>query len=81
VDYGFGSHKAHNTLLVAYEINEVMALQNVHLGDDSIVRAIGMDSIVVEVIVKGKTKKFRIEHVLHVPKLQSNVLLVSKLLS
>ena len=43
------SHRA------TFDTYEVVASQNVHLGNDSIVEAIGMGSIVVEVIIKGKT--------------------------
>jgi len=52
------------------DIYEVMALQIVHLGDDSIVKAIRIDSIFLDVMVKGITKKFRTEGIFHVPKLQ-----------
>ncbi len=61
----------------AFDTYEVIPTRNVHMGDDSIVEAIGMGSILVEVMVKGQTKKIRIKDVLHVPKLLS----VSKILS
>jgi hypothetical protein len=51
------------------------------MGDDSIVEAIGMGSILVEVMVKGRIKRIRIKDVLHVPKLHANLLSVSKILS
>lgn len=49
-------------------------------GDDSIMKAIDMDFIVVGVIVRGKIKRICIKDALHVPKLKGNLLLVSKLL-
>jgi hypothetical protein len=51
------------------------------MGDDSIVEAIGMGSILVEVMVKGRIGRIRIKDVLHVPKLHANLLSVSKILS
>jgi hypothetical protein len=60
---------------------EVIPTRNVHMGDDSIVEAIGMVSILVEVMVKGRTKKITIKDVLHVPKLHANLHSVSKILS
>jgi len=50
-----------------------MALQNMYLArwwiDDSIVEAIRMGSIVVDVMVKDKIKKLSINNILHVSKL------------
>ncbi len=39
---------------VAFDMYEVIPTHNVHMGDDSIVEAIGMGSILVEVMVKGR---------------------------
>jgi hypothetical protein len=50
------------------------------MGDDSIVEAIGMGSILVEVMVKRRTKRIKIKDVLLVPKLHANLLSVSKIL-
>ncbi len=69
------SHRA------AFDTYEVIAPRNVHLGDDSVVEAIGMGSIVVEVVTRGKMNRIRIENALHVPKLHANLLSVSKLVS
>ncbi len=66
---------------VAFNIYEVIPTRNVHMGDDSIVEAIGMGSILVEVLVKGQIRRIRIKDVLHVPKLHVNLLSVSKILS
>lgn len=38
----------------AFNTYEVIASRNVHLGDNDVVKAIGMGSIIVEAIVKGK---------------------------
>jgi hypothetical protein len=65
----------------AFDMYEVIPTRNVHMGDDSIVEAIGMGSILVEVLVKGRTKRIRIKDVLHVPKLHANLLSVNKILS
>jgi hypothetical protein len=64
-----------------FDIYEVIPTRNVHMGDDSIVEAIGIRSILVEVMVKGRTRRIRIKDVLHVPKLHANLLSVSKTLS
>jgi len=69
------SHRA------AFDTYEVIAPRNVHLGDDSVVEAVGMGSIVVEVITRGKMNRIRIKDALHVPKLHANLLSVSKLVS
>jgi hypothetical protein len=65
----------------AFDMYEVIPTRNVHMGDDSIVEAIGMGSILVELMVKGQTRRIRIKDVLHVPKLHANLLSVSKILS
>jgi len=65
----------------AFDMYEVIPTRNVHMGDDSIVEAIGMGSILVEVMVKGRTKRIRIKDVPHVPKLHANLLSVSNILS
>jgi hypothetical protein len=65
----------------AFDMYEVIPIHNMHMGDDSIVEAIGMGSILVEVMGKGRTKRIRIKDVLHVPKLHANLLSVSKILS
>jgi hypothetical protein len=65
----------------AFDMYEVIPTRNVHMGDDSIVEAIGMGSILVKVMVKGRTKRIRIKDVFHVPKLHANLLSVNKILS
>lgn len=49
--------------------------------NDSIMKKIRMDSIIIEMMVKDITKKICIKDALHVSKLQTNLLSVSKLLS
>ena len=58
---------------------EPIEATSVLMGDNGVVEAIGMGSIVVEVVVGGKTKKITFKDVLHVPKMKSNLLSVSKL--
>ena len=72
----------HMTLYrAAFDTYEVITPYNVHLDDNSVVEAIGMGSIIVEAIVKGKINQIRIKNVLHVSKLHANLLSVSKLVS
>lgn len=66
---------------VAIDTYKVIAPCNVLLGDDSALEVIGMASIIVELLVRDKIKRIGIKNALHVPKLQANLLLVSKLLS
>jgi hypothetical protein len=49
------------------------------MGDDSVLLAIGRGSILVDTKVGGCTKRIRFKDVLYVPKLQSNLLSVSKI--
>jgi hypothetical protein len=65
----------------AFDMYEVIPTRNMHMGDDTIVEAIGMGFILVEVMVKGRTKRIKIKDVLHVPKLHANLLSVSKISS
>lgn len=59
----------------AFDTYEVIASHNVHLGDDSVVEALGIESIVMEVIVRGKINQFKNKKdALYVPKLQANLL-------
>lgn len=47
----------------ASDTYEVIASRNMYLSDDSIMEAIGMGPIIVEVMVKGKIEKIRIKYV------------------
>jgi hypothetical protein len=77
MDHGFGM-TSHRT---AFDTYEVISPRNVRLSDGSVAEAIGMGSIVVGVETRGKATTIRITDVLHVPKLQANLLSVSKVLS
>lgn len=66
---------------MAFNTYEVISPCNVHLGDGSVGEAIGMVSIVVGVKTRSKKTTIHISNVLHVSKLQANLLLMSKLLS
>ena len=79
MDSGATKHMtSHRT---AFDTYEVISPRNVRLSDGSAAEAIGMGSIVVGVEMRGKATTIRITDVLHVPKLQANLLSVSKLLS
>ena len=65
----------------AFDTYEVISPCNVCLGADSVAKAIGVGSIVVGVETRGKTTRICITDVLHVLKLQTNLLSMSKLLS
>ena len=78
MDNGFRSNGAHD---LAFDTYETFTSLTVHLEDDSILEAIGIGSIVAEVMVRGKINKIRINKYVHVPKLHANLLSVSKLVS
>ena len=65
---------------VAFDTYEMISPHNVHLDDDSMAKAIGMGSIIVRVKMRGKMTRIYIMNVLYVPKLQANLLSVSKFL-
>lgn len=51
------------------------------MGDNGIVKAIGIGTIEVEVEVKGISKKIILKDMMHVPKMKKNLNLVSKLVT
>lgn len=51
---------------------------NVYLEDDCVLKAIGMGSIIMEAIVKGKINCVVVKDVLHMPELQTDFLPVGK---
>lgn len=61
-------------------IDKVVSSCNVCLGDDSIAEAIGIGSIIVGIEMRGKTARIYIMNMLHVLKLHTNLVSVSKLL-
>lgn len=67
--------------MMTFNTSEVVSSQNVWLGDDSMAEAIKMESIVIKLETKDKMNRIQITDVLHVPKLQANLLLESKFLS
>ena len=71
----------HKATFDTYDTYEVISSCNVYLDDDSIMRAYKIGFITIEVIVKDNIKRICINNTLHVPKLQENLLSVSKLLS
>ena len=63
----------------AFHTYQPIVGKKIYLGDNGMVEALGVGQILVEVQVKGLTKKIRMEEVLHVPKLHANLISVSKL--
>lgn len=66
---------------VAFNTYEVIFPHMVHLDNVNMAKTIGMGSIVDGVEMIGKTTRICITNMLHMPKLQTNLLLVSKFLS
>ena len=65
----------------AFDTYEAISNRHVFLGDNGMVEAVGMGSILVETQVKKQMRRITIHDVLHVPKLHANLLLKSKLAS
>lgn len=65
----------------AFDKYEIIALRNVHLGDNNIIQAIGMGSITIETLLKDKINRIRIKNMFHVSYLHVDLLSVSKLVS
>lgn len=57
---------------------ELIALRNVYLDDNNIDKAIRMESIVVEGIVKCNINQIRMKYTFNVPKFNANLLSVCK---
>jgi hypothetical protein len=62
-----------------FDTFEAIWARKVFMGDDSVFQAIGRSSILVDTVDGGCTKRIRFKIVLYMPKLQSNLLLVSKI--
>jgi hypothetical protein len=58
---------------------EAISARKVFMGDDSVLQAIGRGSILVDTKVGRCTKRIRFKDVLYVPKLQSNLFSMSKI--
>lgn len=72
----------HMTLYrVVFDTYEPITSCNVYLSDSNIVQAIGMESIVMETILKGKINQFCMKDVICIPKLHTKLLLLSILMS
>lgn len=65
----------------AFQMYEVIILRNIHLGDNNIVQTIEMRSIIMKAMLEGKINQICINDVLHVPKLHTNLLPMSKIVS
>lgn len=79
MDSGAAKHTTlHRT---TFDTFEVISPHNMDLGNDSVVKAIGLGSIVVGVETRGIRNRVCITDVLHVLKLQANLLFMSKFLS
>ena len=61
----------------AFHTYQPISGKKIYLGDNGMVEALGMGDILVEVQVKGLTKRITIQELLHVPKLHANLLSVS----
>ena len=60
---------------------EVITSCNVYFDSNGVVQAIKMGSIIVKAILEGKINQICIRDVLHVSKLQANLLSMSKFVS
>lgn len=82
MDHGLGSHQTydfvHNFTFDSYEVNTPC---NVYLGDESIMKAIGMRTNAMKTIVRGKINQICVKDTLCVPKLRANLLSISKVVS
>ena len=79
VDSGASQHMTPHKYF--FDTYEPVTGRKVFMGDNGMVEAIGKGSILVETRVKGRVRSIRMHDVLHVPKMHSNLLLVSKLIS
>ena len=77
VDSGATTHMSPHR--ADFDTFESTSPRKVFMGDDSVLQAIGRGSILVDTKVGGCTKRIRFKDVLYVPKLQSNLLSVSKI--
>ena len=77
VDSGATSHMA--PVRNCFQSYNLISPKNVILGDDTVLQAIGRGTVVVDTEVKGRVKTITIKDVLHVPKLNGNLLSVRHL--
>ena len=64
MDHGFGATNHITLHRVVFDTYEVIAPHNVHLGDESVVKVIGMRSIAVKAIVRVKSTCTLLHHLL-----------------
>lgn len=79
MDSGASNHRT--SCRAAFDTYEVIASCNVYLEGNSVVKVVKLGSIIVDVMVRGKIRRVRIKDALHMPKLQANLLPLSKFLS
>src|SRR5579875_408018 len=78
MDSGATKHMtSHRAAFQTYEV--ISPPLHVHLGDDSIVHAVGIGTIVEEVVVMGVKHKINMKDVLHIPKFKKNLICVVRL--
>ena len=73
-----GATKHMTSYRAAFNTYEVISLRNVYLDNDNVAKAMGMGFIIVGVETRDKMNRICITDVLHVLKLQANLLSVSK---
>ena len=76
-----GATKHMTSYKVTFDTYKVISSCNVHLSGERVVEVIRMESTIMRIETKGKTNRICIVNMLHVPKLQLNLLSVNKLLS
>lgn len=79
MDSGATKHMTHHR--ATFDTYGVITPRNMHLGDDSVVEAVGAGLIVIKVPMRGCLKKITIKDALRVPKLQGKLLSISKLVA
>ena len=70
MDRGFGATKYMTLYSATFDTYYVIAPRNMHLDDENVVKTIGMESILVEALVRSKINRICIEIVLYMPKLE-----------
>ena len=63
-----------------FDIYKPVSGHIVFMGNNGMVEAVGKGSILVETRVKGRVQSIRMHDMLYVPKMHSNLFLVSKLI-
>lgn len=79
IELGIGEQKLKNASKGCN--NESIIAKKVFMGDDSVVEAVKVGSIVMQVDLKGVQKPLTIKNVLYVLKLQANLLSIRKMVA